>query len=165
MNKLKKLSLALLASLTLASSASAYDSYKYVNVGVSAATVAEESATGYDLGWGFNSYKDNGFFWGIGFDITLIPLENETVTGFGGDLRLGYTPEFNNHKIAVYGILTGQGQDIYGSQAYGFGYGAGASYRLTSWLETDVEYKTYSMTHEIVDYDSDTVALNLKFTF
>jgi len=166
MNRLKKLSLVLLASTALTTTTMASDAYKYLSIGANSATVANEDATGYAIGWGLNKYYDSGLFFGIGFEITAISLEAETVTGYGTDLRIGYTEAIQNHAAALYGIVSAQGQDIANGSAYGFGYGAGVSYRITEWLETDLEYKTYSMTHESsIEYDSDTIALNLKFTY
>ena len=44
-------------------------------------------------------------------------------------------------------------QSMNGGGGYGFGYGGGADYRLFSHWRIGAEYRTYSMTRKVADYD------------
>ena len=70
-----------------------------------------------------------------------------------------------NNKLTVYGIGSGIYQSIGGIDGAGFGYGAGADYRITDNIALNVEYKTYSMTSNFGDYDYDRVSTGIKYTF
>ena len=140
-------------------------------------TAANIDATEIGIGYGVSVYLDNSIFWGVSFDFSggkldsgKIKIDNKTSTKndeniytAGGDFKLGYAL-FNN-KLAVYGIGSALYQGIGGMDGAGFGYGAGADYRITDHIALNVEYKTYSMTSNYGDYDYDRVSTGIKYTF
>ena len=140
-------------------------------------TAADIDASEIGIGYGVSVYTDSSIFWGVSFDFSggtldknQVKIENKTSTknddslyNAGGDFKLGYAL-FNN-KLAVYGIGSALYQGIGGMDGAGFGYGAGADYRITDNIALNVEYKTYSMTSNFGDYDYDRVSTGIKYTF
>lgn len=160
MNKLTKLSVALIATLALTTGAAAQTE---IGVTASQADIMGESATSYGVNWGYSNAGKQGFYWATQFSLESIQAEAESVIGYGGDLKLGYSVIDN---LAIYAIGSGIGQDIAGGQGAGFGFGGGASYQVFKNMAVQAEYKTYSMTHESGgEYDYDTMGVNLKWTF
>ncbi len=140
-------------------------------------TAANIDATEIGIGYGVSAYLDNSIFWGLSFDFSggkldssKVKIENKTSTKnddniytVGGDLKLGYAL-FNN-KLALYGIGSGIYQGIGGIDGAGFGYGAGADFRITDNIALNVEYKTYSMTTNYGNYDYERVSTGIKYNF
>ncbi len=163
---LKKLGLSAIIAGILATGA--FANQTEIKVGVNAVD-SGIAGTGseYVIGFGGNNLDTGkGVFWGVGFELAYAPLEVD-VTSFGVDFKLGYSP-INN--LAVYGIGTAQMQGIDGTNAYGFGYGAGIDYQFAKNFSVGAEYKTYTMTPDIngyagVDYTYDKMGVNLKVLF
>ena len=65
----------------------------------------------------------------------------------------------------VYTIGSGALQGIDHKDGAGFGYGAGAYYRITKNIAVNFEYKIYNMISSRFDYDYEKANLNLKYTF
>ncbi len=175
---MKKLVLgALTVSTLLLNNVSAKETLMDIHLTGVSSTAAEIDATEIGIGYGVSVYFDNSVFLGLSFDFSggkldssKVKIENKTSTKnddniytTGGDLKLGYAL-FNN-KLALYGIGSGIYQGIGGIDGAGFGYGAGADYRITDHIALNVEYKTYSMTTNYGDYDYDRVSTGLKYNF
>ncbi len=175
---MKKLVLgALTVSTLLLNNVSAKETLMDIHLTGVSSTAAEIDATEIGIGYGVSVYFDNSVFLGLSFDFSggkldssKVKIENKTSTKnddniytTGGDLKLGYAL-FNN-KLALYGIGSGIYQGIGGIDGAGFGYGAGADYRITDHIALNVEYKTYSMTTNYGDYDYDRVYTGLKYNF
>lgn len=175
---MKKLVLgALTVSTLLLNNVSARETLMDIHLTGISSAAADIDATEIGIGYGVSVYLDNSIFWGVSFDFSAgkldnsqIKIENKTSTknddsiyNAGGDFKLGYAL-FNN-KLAVYGIGSGIYQSIGGIDGAGFGYGAGADYRITDNIALNVEYKTYSMTSNYGDYDYDRVSTGIKYTF
>ena len=175
---MKKLVLgALTVSTLLLNNVSATETLKDIHLTGISSTAADIDASEIGIGYGFSAYLDNSIFWGASFDFSggtldknQVKIENKTSTKnddsiytAGADLKLGYAL-FNN-KLAVYGIGSALYQGIGGMDGAGFGYGAGADYRITDNIALNVEYKTYSMTSNYGDYDYDRVSSGIKYTF
>lgn len=175
---MKKLVLgALTVSILLLNNVSARETLMDIHLTGISSTAAEINAQEIGIGYGVSVYTDSGIFWGVSFDLSggtldnsQIKIENKTSTknddslyNAGGDFKLGYAL-FNN-KLAVYGIGSALYQGIGGMDGAGFGYGAGADYRITDNIALNVEYKTYSMTSNFGDYDYDRISTGIKYTF
>ena len=175
---MKKLVLgALTVSTLLLNNVSAKETLMDIHLTGVSSTATDIDATEIGIGYGVSIYTDNSIFWGLSFDFSggkldssKVKIENKTSTKnddniytAGGDLKLGYAL-FNN-KLALYGIGSGIYQGIGGIDGTGFGYGAGADYRITDNIALNVEYKTYSMTTNYGNYDYDRVSTGLKYSF
>ena len=175
---MKKLVLgALTVSTLLLNNVSAKETLMDIHLTGVSSTATNIDATEIGIGYGVSVYFDNSVFLGLSFDFSggkldssKVKIENKTSTKnddniytTGGDLKLGYAL-FNN-KLALYGIGSGIYQGIGGIDGAGFGYGAGADYRITDHIALNVEYKTYSMTTNYGDYDYDRVSTGLKYNF
>ena len=175
---MKKLVVGVLTVSTLfLNNVSASETLKDIHLTGISSTAADIDANEIGIGYGVSVYLDNSIFWGVSFDFSggtldknQVKIENKTSTKnddslytAGGDFKLGYAL-FNN-KLAVYGIGSGIYQSIGGIDGAGFGYGAGADYRITDNIALNVEYKTYSMTSNYGDYDYDRVSTGIKYTF
>ena len=175
---MKKLVLgALTVSTLLLNNVSARETLKDIHLTGISSTAADIDASEIGIGYGVSVYTDSSIFWGVSFDFSggtldknQIKIENKTLTKnedsiytAGADLKLGYAL-FNN-KLAVYGIGSALYQGIGGIDGAGFGYGAGADYRITDNIALNVEYKTYSMTSNYGDYDYDRVSTGIKYNF
>lgn len=162
-NKLTKLSLAVIATLSITTNVNAADGKIDIHIGSSSVELAQESATSVNIGFGTNSHSENGFYWGTQFDLSFIDLDEHTVTGFGGDFKMGYSLI---EDLTIYGLAGGLGQDLKDGQGLGFGFGGGVEYRAFENVALNVEAKSYDMTHENdADYDFDSVGVNLKYAF
>ena len=158
---MKKLVLgALTVSTLFLNNVSARETLMDIHLTGISSTAADIDANEIGIGYGVSVYLDN----------SQIKIENKTSTknddslyNAGGDFKLGYAL-FNN-KLAVYGIGSALYQGIGGMDGAGFGYGAGADYRITDNIALNVEYKTYSMTSNYGDYDYDRVSSGIKYTF
>lgn len=175
---MKKLVLgALTVSTLLLNNVSAKETLMDIHLTGVSSTAANIDATEIGIGYGVSVYFDNSVFLGLSFDFSggkldssKVKIENKTSTKnddniytAGGDLKLGYAL-FNN-KLALYGIGSGIYQGIGGIDGAGFGYGAGADFRITDNIALNVEYKTYSMTSNYGDYDYDRVSTGIKYSF
>ncbi len=175
---MKKLVLgALTVSTLLLNNVSASETLMDIHLTGVSSTAANIDATEIGIGYGVSAYLDNSIFWGLSFDFSggkldssKVKIENKTsrknddnIYTAGGDLKLGYAL-FNN-KLALYGIGSGIYQGIGGIDGAGFGYGAGADFRVIDNIALNVEYKTYSMTTNYGDYDYDRVSTGIKYYF
>lgn len=120
-----------------------------------------EKANGISASWGFEKTLENKIYSSITFDIDYANLKNEALTGYSGNLKLGYSP-FKDFKI--YGIGSAL-QQSYTTTAYGFGYGAGVSYNITNSISLQGEYKTHNMTANSFEYDYSIATAGLKYSF
>lgn len=168
---------ALTVSTLLLNDVSATETLKDIHLTGASSTAADINANEIGIGYGVSMYLDNSIFWGVSFDLSAgkldnsqIKIDNKTSTknddsiyNAGGDFKLGYAL-FNN-KLAIYGIGSALYQGLAGIDGAGFGYGAGADYRITDNIALNVEYKTYSMTSNFGDYDYDRVSSSIKYTF
>lgn len=175
---MKKLVLgALTVSTLLLNDVSASETLMDLHLTGISSTAAEIDASEIGVGYGVSMYLDNGIYWGVSFDFSggkldsgKIIIDNKTSTKndeniytAGGDFKLGYAL-FNN-KLALYGIGSGIYQGIGGIDGAGLGYGAGVDFRITNQVSFDIEYKTYSMTSNVGDYDYDRVSTAIKYNF
>lgn len=142
-----------------------------IHIGASSVEAMGETGTEYSVGYGWNNRdkmkSDTGFFWGGSFDYGIVDIKGEDLGSFTFDIKAGYTPIKN---LSVYAIGSGAIQSYDSINAYGFGYGAGADYKINDSFAVAAEYKTYTMTPDIdgyagIDYDYDKVGVNLKYTF
>lgn len=129
------------------------------------AEIGTTSETAYEIGYGVSGYFDSGFMWGVELDIGMVDAKNNNGYYYGGDVQLGFTP-IKNFSLYGLGAVIWQDYDN-GLSGGGFGYGAGAQYRLASWLALAGEYKTYSMSYDRVGVDEDysSTLMKVKFTF
>ena len=138
-----------------------------VHVGVSNAKVLDESYTEFNGGYGFNKYFDSNIVVGTSINFAYgnpnVNSKNIDVYTLSVDLKIGYA--IFNQDLFVYTIGSGALQGIDNKDGAGFGYGAGADYRITDNIALNVEYKTYSMTSNFGDYDYDRVSTGIKYTF
>ena len=175
---MKKLVLgALTVSTLLLNNVSAKETLMDIHLTGASSTAANIDASEIGIGYGVSVYFDNSIFLGLSFDFSggkldssNVKIENKTSTKnddniytTGGDLKLGYAL-FNN-KLALYGIGSGIYQGIGGIDGAGFGYGAGADFRITDNIALNVEYKTYSMTTNYGNYDYERVSTGIKYNF
>ena len=171
MKNLTKLTLSVVGALALSSSSVSADIVKNISVGVTQVEVFEESATGFSVGYGFatDTLESSGLYWGFGFNFDMASLGEEaqfggeSVMAYGGNVKLGYAPI---NKLGLYVMGSVMMQSIGNASGAGFGYGAGAEYRVAEHFAVDVEYKTHSMSLEgLLDYDYNTVGANIKYIF
>ena len=138
-----------------------------VHVGVSNAKVLDESYTEFNGGYGFNKYFDSNIVVGTSINFAYgnpnVNSKNINVYTLSGDLKIGYA--IFNQDLFVYTIGSGALQGIDNKDGAGFGYGAGADYRITKNIALNFEYKIYNMTSSRFDYDYEKANLNLKYTF
>lgn len=131
--------------------ASAAEMERGISLRAGSAEIFETSHTQYGIGYGFTSFAQNGFAWGIDFDLDYLDIEGAEVWGYGTALRLGYALMQNDLQFyALGGALV---QSMPGGNGYGFGYGGGVDYRLFSHLRIGAEYRSYNITREFGDYD------------
>ena len=138
-----------------------------IHVGVSNAKVLDESYTEFNGGYGFNKYFDSNIVVGTSINFAYgnpnVNSKNIDVYTLSGDLKIGYA--IFNQDLFLYTIGSGALQGIDNKDGAGFGYGAGADYRITKSIALNLEYKTYDMTTSRFDYDYEKANLNLKYTF
>ena len=120
-----------------------------------------ENANGVGISWGFEKTLENKIYSSITFDIDYADIKNQALTGYSGNLKLGYSPLKDLNIYAIGSALT----QSYTTTAYGFGYGAGASYNITKSIGLQAEYKTYAMTAESYEYDTSSLTAGLKYSF
>jgi opacity protein-like surface antigen len=100
---------------------------------------------------------------GISIDAGMVNTEKEKSFNYGSDLKIGYTPI---QDTSIYLIGSGLSQDFNNQTNYGFGYGVGAEYKISTHFATDIEYKKYSMTTKYSNnYDFDSTQIALKYLF
>ena len=119
-----------------------------VHVGVSNAKVLDESYTEFNGGYGFNKYFDSNIVVGTSINFAYgnpnVNSKNIDVYTLSGDLKIGYA--IFNQDLFLYTIGSGALQGIDNKDGAGFGYGAGADYRITKNIALNFEYKIYNMT-------------------
>jgi len=154
-------SIALLA--TMAASANAGTLKSHVTVSANQTMIAAQSGNGWDIGYGVSKVWDNSLYAGFDMNYGQVKMETQTANNFGMDLKLGYKWK----DIAVYGIGSGIGQSFQDLTGYGFGYGAGVEYAPSQYkhIAIGVDYKTYSITNEVSNYDYDTAKVYVKVIF
>ena len=138
-----------------------------IHIGVSNAKVLDESYTEFNGGYGFNKYFDSNIVVGTSINFAYgnpnVNSKNIDVYTLSGDLKIGYA--IFNQDLFLYTIGSGALQGIDNKDGAGFGYGAGADYRITKNIALNFEYKIYNMTSSRFDYDYEKANLNLKYTF
>ncbi|MDK2063155.1 MULTISPECIES: outer membrane beta-barrel protein [Aliarcobacter] len=138
-----------------------------IHIGISNAKVLDESYTEFNGGYGFNKYFDSNIVVGTSINFAYgnpnVNSKNINVYTLSGDLKIGYA--IFNQDLFVYTIGSGALQGIDNKDGAGFGYGAGADYRITKNIALNFEYKIYNMTSSRFDYDYEKANLNLKYTF
>ena len=115
----------------------------------------------------FNKYFDSnvvlGSSLGFAYGNPNVNSKNIDIYTLSGDLKIGYA--IFNQDLFLYTIGSGALQGIDNKDGAGFGYGAGADYRITKNIALNFEYKIYNMTSSRFDYDYEKANLNLKYTF
>ena len=138
-----------------------------IHIGISNAKVLDESYTEFNGGYGFNKYFDSNIVVGTSINFAYgnpnVNSKNINVYTLSGDLKIGYA--IFNQDLFVYTIGSGALQGIDNKDGAGFGYGAGADYRITKNIALNFEYKIYNMTSSRFKYDYEKANLNLKYTF
>ena len=138
-----------------------------IHIGISNAKVLDESYTEFNGGYGFNKYFDSNIVVGTSINFAYgnpnVNSKNINVYTFSGDLKIGYA--IFNQDLFLYTIGSGALQGIDNKDGAGFGYGAGADYRITKNIALNFEYKIYNMTSSRFKYDYEKANLNLKYTF
>lgn len=139
-------------------------------VGAFSANVAEQDATLYTVGYGWNKTYGNSVYLGGIFAFNFGETEhddfthkNKNITSYDVDLRVGYS--FGS--VAVFGIGAAVMQSLGNVSGYGFGYGAGASWDLDERWSLGTEYKTHSMTPEnsVETYDYAFVTMRIGYSW
>ncbi|MFW2352755.1 outer membrane beta-barrel protein [Aliarcobacter butzleri] len=157
----------IIVSTVLLSSVSNATLVSDVHVGVSNAKVLDESYTEFNVGYGFNKYFDSNIVVGTSIDFAYgsADITNKSIDVYtlSGDLKIGYS--IFNQDLLIYGIGSGVLQGIDNKDGAGFGYGAGADYRITKNVALNLQYKVYNMTSSRFKYDYEKANLNLKYTF
>lgn len=149
---------AIIAILTTTANAAVRD----IHVSGGTSTIATETQPIYEIGYGVSGYFDTGLMLGVDFNFGAANTAKETTYNYGADMKLGFSPIKNT---SVYAIGSAMSQSYANTTGYGFGYGAGIEYRFNNSFATAVEYKTYSMTTKVGDYDFDSSQLKVKYTF
>ena len=138
-----------------------------IHIGISNAIVLDESYTEFNGGYGFNKYFDSNIVVGTSINFAYgnpnVNSKNIDVYTLSGDLKIGYA--IFNQDLFLYTIGSGALQGIDNKDGAGFGYGAGADYRITKNIALNFEYKIYNMTSSRFKYDYEKANLNLKYTF
>ena len=138
-----------------------------IHIGISNAKVLDESYTEFNGGYGFNKYFDSNIVVGTSINFAYgnpnVNSKNIDVYTLSGDLKIGYA--IFNQDLFLYTIGSGALQGIDNKDGAGFGYGAGADYRITKNIALNFEYKIYNMTSSRFKYDYEKANLNLKYTF
>ena len=120
-----------------------------------------ENANGIGISWGFEKTLENKIYSSITFDIDYADIKNQALTGYSGNLKLGYSPLKDLNIYAIGSALT----QSYNTTAYGFGYGGGISYNITNSIGLQAEYKTHTMTANSYEYDTSIATAGLKYSF
>ncbi len=135
-----------------------------IHIGISNAKVLDESYTEFNGGYGFNKYFDSNIVVGTSINFAYgnpnVNSKNINVYTLSGDLKIGYA--IFNQDLFVYTIGSGALQGIDNKDGAGFGYGAGADYRITKNIALNFEYKIYNMTSSRFDYDYENVKRSAK---
>lgn len=132
----------------------------YIQVGSNNQTFKSESATGFNIGYGFTNATDKNIYLGIGFNLDYAKLNEKALTNFSGDLKVGYRYK----DLSIYALGSAL-QQSYIVNGYGFGAGGGLEYRFTQKAAISLEHKSYDMTNKYEDYDYKQTALYLKYHF
>jgi len=148
---------AIIAILTTTANAAVRD----IHVSGGTSTIATETQPIYEIGYGVSGYFDNSFMLGVEFNFGAANTTHETTYNYGADAKVGFSPI---KDASVYAIGSAMSQSYANTTGYGFGVGAGVEYRFNAFA-TAVEYKTFSMTTKIGDYDFDSTQLKVKYTF
>ena len=163
MRNIKKI----IVSTVLLSSVSNATLVSDVHVGISNAKVLDKTYLEFNFGYGFNKYFDSNIVVGTSINFAYgnpnVNSKNIDVYTLSGDLKIGYS--IFNQDLLIYGIGSGALQGIDNKDGAGFGYGAGADYRITKNVALNLQYKVYNMTSSRFKYDYEKANLNLKYTF
>ena len=154
-------------SSVIMSSVAYAEFFSDIHIGISNAKVLDESYTEFNGGYGFNKYFDSNIVVGTSINFAYgnpnVNSKNINVYTLSGDLKIGYA--IFNQDLFLYTIGSGALQGIDNKDGAGFGYGAGADYRITKNIALNFEYKIYNMTSSRFKYDYEKANLNLKYTF
>jgi hypothetical protein len=149
---------AIIAILTTAANAAVRD----IHISGGTSTIANETQPIYEIGYGVSAYFDSELMLGVDFNFGAANTTHDTTYNYGADAKVGFSPIKN---ASVYAIGSAMSQSYANTTGYGFGYGTGIEYRFNNSFATAVEYKTYSMTSKVGDYDFDSSQLKVKYTF
>ena len=158
---MKKILLAVIATLTLSATAQAKEISQHINLGVNQSTVDSQSGEGFDVTWGVTRVWEGGIMTTFDLNYGQVTIENEDFNNYGGDLKIGYKYK----DIALYGIGSAIEGSYHNLKSAGFGYGAGAEYTPFEHLGVGIDYKKYSMTSQINEYDFEVAKAYLKIIF
>ncbi|MDD4950500.1 outer membrane beta-barrel protein [Sulfuricurvum sp.] len=148
------------ATAILATAANA--AVKDIHLSGGTSTIDHATQPIYEIGYGVSGCFDSGLMLGIEFNVGGANTPKETTYNYSGDMRVGFSPIKNT---SVYAIGSAMTQSYKNTTGYGFGYGGGMEYRFNNSFATAVEYKTFSMTTKVGDYDFDSTQLKMKYTF
>ncbi len=136
-------------------------SIKLISIGLNQTTIHDQVGIGFNIGYGIQKTFSNDILVGIDFNYDQVKIENNIFNGYGADLKVGYKYK----DIIVYAIGSGVYQSYFHNDAAGFGFGGGVGYQLFKHFGITMDYKSYSMTSEINNYDFDTVKVYLQILF
>ncbi|MDY0116902.1 MAG: outer membrane beta-barrel protein [Sulfurimonadaceae bacterium] len=169
-----RLLLWLLLILTLSTSAIANSKItSYIFLGGHSSKIMDNNAQFYTIGYGWDRTFENRLYVGGTFafnfgsidmrDEITLRTKSETITGYDVDMRLGYSLE----RVDIFSIVGVAAQGFNNTTAYGFGYGAGISWRIDERWSLGTEYKIHRMTSNKLPgkYDYDVFVMRLGFRF
>lgn len=139
-------------------------------IGAANATIEDSSFVQYGIGYTSDYVTNAGYVIGVGSMITYGSMDDNATTtsnnpGVGTvdlDLRIGYKL---TDSLKVVGIASVAGQYIENEGAYGFGGGGALEYSITKNIALEANYKAYSMTGALIDYDYSVAGGALKIAF
>lgn len=132
-----------------------------IHISGGTSTIANETQPIYEIGYGVSGYFDSGIILGVDFNFGAANTAKEITYNYGADMKVGFSSIKN---ASVYAIGSAMSQSYANTTGYGFGGGAGMEYRFNAFA-TAVEYKSYSMTTKVGDYDFDSTQLKVKYIF
>jgi len=138
---------------------------KNYQLGVSTTDIDNYSGKEISINYGLDNAKAtnrNGFYWGMEIGINYLNTDLGNGYGTNGDLLLGYSPTKN---MSVYGIGSGLVQKINDVEAAGFGFGGGIKYDISEKYTVVLDYKKYTMTMSIGEYDYKKSSLSIQYNW
>ena len=161
MKTITKLSLALIATLTLTTSASA----QQLGITAKSVNLEDESTIMYGVHWGYGGSLKDSLYTGLNLNLELGNMNDEQIYDFSADFKLGYSPTKN---IALYGLGGYLSQTVNSIDGRGWGYGVGALYKFDYGIEINLDYKKYSLEVDATtnfSYDYDTISTSVSIVF
>ena len=149
------------AAIAILTTVAANAAVRDIHISGGTSSIANETQPIYEIGYGVSGYFDSGLMLGVDFNFGAANTTKETTYNYGADMKVGFSPIKNT---SVYAIGSAMSQSYASTTGYGFGGGGGVEYRFNSFAIA-VEYKTFSMTTKVGDYDFDSSQLKVKYTF